>query len=412
MPETKQELAPIQRFSNSIQRFAKQYADALPPECGVTAEMFTANAIAYLGKNDALLDYDERSVMSCLYEGARLGLMPDGAIPGFHIVGFWSGKKQCHVGTFIVDYKAVLELAVRSGMLRSINPGVVYTNDNFEFGLHDGEPFIEHRWDLDASKKDRGELRGVYCTGILPDGSKARPVWMNVADLADYAQKYALDKKGNLKGLWAGDKADLLIAYRKTIVRQFLTFVPKSASNLAMSTRLGDTFAADSKGTAGYTPDEAVPTRDVDATVSRASPGARAAEEDLGIDGGDDAPPDESFEPEPGAEKAPAPTAPTPTPEEVAAREEAREQQRVAAAEHRFKETITMSWDIGTRYVGKTIGEISGDDEGLRYLHDAMGRLGERPQLQKRLRDYLDHPMIAPDLEVALNSTPADGTAD
>lgn len=415
--EAKQELAPIQRYSNDVQRFAKQYASALPPECGVTAEMFTANAIAYAGKNDAILTYEPRSVMSCLYEGARLGLMPDGAIPGFHIVGFWSGKLRRNVGTFIVDYKAVLELAVRSGMLRSINPGVVYTRDKFAFGLRNGEPFIEHEWDLDASTKERGDLRGVYCTGILPDGSKARPVWMNLAELEDYARKYAVDKHGKVKGLWAGDDRDRLVAYRKTIVRQFLTFVPKSASNLAMSTRLGDAFHADAKGSVGLTPNEDLPpVRDTDATVS--NPGARQAEKDLGVDDAAEfeppVDPDTPADIDPGdvnnggdvehgadlVDHDPQRDAVVDEAERAAQRQ-AQEQARAERAAVEFEQTCGLAWDIGTRFFGMTIAEISGSHDGILYLHDALARLDDRPELKRRLQAFFAHPTVAADLEDA-----------
>lgn len=270
-------LTPLEEFGVSLKRKAEKYDAALPPDCGLTANMVISSVVAYATKNPDVLSWDRPSVMACVYEGLQLGLMADGGVPGYYLVPF--NKKA----VLVVDYKAEIDLAVRSGTLASVTCHAVYSNDHFEMEVIDGRARLMHKWDLDAPLANRGRLRGVYATGMLPDGNPAQPRWMNVAELEAFKQKYVKRIERNL--LWGGDETDKMHAYRKTVLRAFLQLIPKSATRL--SNALGMVSAVEAKTLAHAmegTPDIV----DVDAKVSCGEKrGAARAQEQLGMEGDD-----------------------------------------------------------------------------------------------------------------------------
>jgi len=146
----------------------KQMALALPKHC--TIDRFMRMAVTSIRKNPALAECTQESVFACLMDLSQLGIEADGRRA--HLIPF---KKEC---TLIIDYKGLVELALRSNMVSTIHADVVCENDSFEFSYGSGGT-LKH---VPCLKGDRGEPYGAYSYAKMKDGSESYE-WMNEADI-------------------------------------------------------------------------------------------------------------------------------------------------------------------------------------------------------------------------------------
>lgn len=115
-----------------------QIAAALPR--GIAVDRVVRMVRTVLATSDVLQRCSPRSVLGAAVECAQLGLAPGITA---HIVPYYDGKSKSYTATLIADYRGLMELARRSGEVRSIYADVVREGDLFrlERGLH---PVLEH----------------------------------------------------------------------------------------------------------------------------------------------------------------------------------------------------------------------------------------------------------------------------
>jgi recombination protein RecT len=133
--------------------FRQQVALVLPKH--MTADRFVRVALSALGRVPKLAHCTPESVLKCMMTCSELGLEPDGRRA--HLIPY---KDQC---TLIVDYKGLVELAMRSGTVSSIFAQIVCERDEFTYLT--GE--ISHRIDF---RQARGPMYAVYCIVKFKDG--------------------------------------------------------------------------------------------------------------------------------------------------------------------------------------------------------------------------------------------------
>jgi recombination protein RecT len=136
------------------EQFKSAIALALPKH--MTADRFMRVAITCTLKVPKLGNCSQESVLNCLLTLSQLGLEPDGRLA--HLVPFGN---TC---TLILDYKGVVELAMRSGLVSVIHADVVCENDVFVYEL--GE-IKKHKIDF---TKPRGDVYAVYAICKFKDG--------------------------------------------------------------------------------------------------------------------------------------------------------------------------------------------------------------------------------------------------
>jgi recombination protein RecT len=132
-------------------------------------------------------------MMTC----SELGLEPDGRRA--HLIPFGN---EC---TLIVDYKGLVELAMRSGTVSSIFANIVCDADEFRYLT--GE--ITHEIDF---RKPRGPMYAVYCIVAFKDGGKHTEVMTR----EDVDRIRARSKAGR-QGPWVTDYDEMA---KKTVFRR------------------------------------------------------------------------------------------------------------------------------------------------------------------------------------------------
>lgn len=142
---------------------------------------------------------------------AELGLEPGGALGQLYLVPF---KGKC---TAIIGYKGFLELARRSGQLKSIRCVVVYAKEAFRVteGLHFD---ITHERSFSP---DRGEATHVYAIAELTDGTVQFEVMTRIQVEAVRSRSLA-----SQSGPWVTDWEEMA---KKTVFRRLAKWLPLSS---------------------------------------------------------------------------------------------------------------------------------------------------------------------------------------
>jgi recombination protein RecT len=188
-----------------------QFAAALPKH--LSAERFTRVALTALTRTPKLNECTQASFFKCLLELSSFGLEPDGRRA--HLIPYRNNKAGNTECTLIVDYKGLVELAMRSGLVSTIHADVVCENDVFEYNV--GE-ITKHAIDW---RKPRGQAYAAYAVCVFKDGTKKCEV-MSTEEIESIRKR---SRAGNA-GPWVTDWNEMA---KKTVFRRLSKWLPLSA---------------------------------------------------------------------------------------------------------------------------------------------------------------------------------------
>jgi len=157
--------------------------------------------IALRDKN--LIDCTPQSKLMALTECARLGLVPDRVLGHIWLVPFTidrgkdTERKEVQV---IPGYKGYIELARRSGLFTTIDTGVVFANDLFEFEKGTNAKLL-HKPYWHVGQASSGDLLCTYCVASIRNETTPQIEVMHISEIM--ASK-ARSKSGN-RGPWVTD---------------------------------------------------------------------------------------------------------------------------------------------------------------------------------------------------------------
>jgi recombination protein RecT len=176
-------------------QFKEQVAKALPRH--MTADRFLRVALTTLLKTPALGQCSKESVFESMLNCSALGLEPDGRRA--HLIPYGS---KCQL---IIDYKGLIELAKRSGEVRTWHAMTVCENDSFNWE----NGVVKHGIDW---RKDRGECQCVYSDVLTKDGEHDYEV-MTLAEV-----NLVRDRNGPKRnGPWTTDYLEMC---KKTVIKR------------------------------------------------------------------------------------------------------------------------------------------------------------------------------------------------
>ncbi len=198
---------PMQ-IKDYIKSYEKEIAKALPSV--ITPERFARMATTAVTQNAALAACSPQSFIGAMLTAASLGLEPNSPLGQAYLIPYGS---NCQ---FQLGYRGLIELAHRSGDIKSIEAHVVYANDDFdfEFGL---EPKLKHK----PAKKDRGDITWVYAVYHTKDDGYGFEV-MSVEDINKHRAKYSKAKNSPWDTAWEE-------MAKKTVIKKVLKFAPLKA---------------------------------------------------------------------------------------------------------------------------------------------------------------------------------------
>ena len=203
-----------QSLKDWVQKMTPQIAKALPQV--ITPERFTRIALTALSSNPKLADCDRNSFLGGLMQAAQLGLEPNTPLGQAYLIPFKNNKKGITECQFQVGYKGMIDLAYRSGDVKTIQAYCVYENDHFEYELG-LEPKLVHK----PAKSNRGSLEYVYALFKLKNDGYGFEV-MSVEDVMNHAKRYS-QAFGSSYSPWKTNFDEMA---KKTVLKKALKYAP------------------------------------------------------------------------------------------------------------------------------------------------------------------------------------------
>jgi len=192
---------------DQLERMKSQMLLALPKH--LTADRLGRVALTVIRTNPSLLDPRYvPSLLACVMESAQLGLEP-GLLGHVYYVPF-GNKVQ-----FIIGYRGMIELARRSGQIKTIGAAAIYSNDKFKF-IRGFSQTLEH----EPNYQNRGTICGFYAYCTTKDGGQYCEV-MTVEEI----EKIRSRSKAANNGPW---KTDWEAMGCKTVFRRLWKWLPIS----------------------------------------------------------------------------------------------------------------------------------------------------------------------------------------
>lgn len=191
----------------------------------MTSERLFQLSVSAINQTPKLAACTPVSLLSCVMKCSALGLEPS-AVDGLGRAYILPYGNQA---TFILGYKGIIDLARRSGQLKSIHAQAVYEGDEFDFWEDEEGQHFKFRPARDIPH-DKDHLTEVYMTAHLLDGGL-------VFERMTVAEVEAIRKRSRAKnnGPWVTDFEAMAL---KSVIRRAARYLP-------MSTQAQEAVAAD-----------------------------------------------------------------------------------------------------------------------------------------------------------------------
>lgn len=179
----------------------------------MNAESFVRVAITTLRKTPKLMKCTQESFMSCMLRLSEFGLAANGRQA--HLVPF---GEEC---TLIVDYRGLVELALRSGQVSNIHADVIFSGDFFRYNkgvVIDHIPWFIR--DDDRKPKEKGPIIGAYSLVNNSDGSQ-RAELMDTDSIESVRRR----SRSSGSGPWVTDWSEMA---KKTTFRRLSKWITLS----------------------------------------------------------------------------------------------------------------------------------------------------------------------------------------
>lgn len=213
------------KVSDLINSYKSQIAQALPKM--LTPDRMIRTCLTAMMRNPDLLDCTGHSLISCILTSSQLGLMPDNVLGECYLIPFNNtakGNKEC---TFIIGYKGLLTLALRSGQVQSITAQAVYAanepgGDVFDYDLGLNEK-LEHK---PSGMSDPAKITHFYAIVRMKGGGHVFNVMTRaqVEAVRNESKNYKFSKykEKTVWGLYFEEMG------KKTLLRRLMKYVPLS----------------------------------------------------------------------------------------------------------------------------------------------------------------------------------------
>jgi len=215
----KTDIGPLAGIRHAMVGASKHFEEALPVTVAraLTPERLTKVALAAIGRSPRLMESTPESLLRSVMDAASLGLEPSGGSMGHaYLVPYRNNKTGKYEAQLIVGYRGFIELARRSGEVRTVHAHLVYERDEFLVELG-SEPRIVHK---PRFLGDRGAIIGGYCIADLRDGTQQREI-MTIDEIEKIRKRSRAQN-----GPWQTDFEEMA---RKTVVRRAAKYWPLSA---------------------------------------------------------------------------------------------------------------------------------------------------------------------------------------
>ena len=193
-----------------LESLKPQISQALPKH--LSADRMIQMATQVIVKNPKIAECSAASLIGAVMQASILGFKPSDSLGQVYFVPY--GKSV----QFQIGYKGYIDLARRSGQIRTLYAYPVYQNDHFEYELG-LEPKLTHR----PAQEDRGEITFVYAVAHYKDGGYNFVV-LSKQEVERLRLRNAF-QKSKPSGAWATDYEAMACA---KAIKQLSKYMPLS----------------------------------------------------------------------------------------------------------------------------------------------------------------------------------------
>lgn len=214
---------PQDRAYDTVRSLVRQQQGAIEAVLpgNTDPKRFAQTVLTEVRRNPKLLQADGLSLLGAVMLGAQLRL-EFGPLGHAYLLPF--GKEV----TFVVGYKGMIDLALRSPKTESVIARAVFDGDDFDYAYGLDE-YLRHKPQRDTAE-DADKLTHVYAIGRIRDGHQPLFVVLTREDVEFYRDRSPSwrAKKKNSKITTPWD-TDYVAMARKTAIRRLFPFLPVSA---------------------------------------------------------------------------------------------------------------------------------------------------------------------------------------
>jgi len=210
-----------------LQKNVDSFAALLPKY--LTPEKMLTGIMAQARRNPRILECSPNSVLNCVVVASGLGLALNGR-GGAYLVPFKNRGK--YEATLIPDYRGLMDLAYRSGQVKSITAECVYERDTFEYE-YGAAPKLRHVPLLNGA---RGSLIAAYAVALMDNGI---PQFAILSTEQINAHRDRSRASGN--GPWVTDYDAMA---KKTAIKVLTNYLPQAPEKLVMAAEVEDRLDA------------------------------------------------------------------------------------------------------------------------------------------------------------------------
>lgn len=224
-------------FKDNILAWKKQIAESLPSS--VDPNRFLRIIMTEFTKKPELQDTDPMSQYQAIMTLATWGLEP--ALGQAHLEARGQKGSARKVCTMQIDYKGLIELARRGGMIVDIWGDVVYSDDTYAFEVQNAERVMIHKKTTNPKLNQKGErddadIVAAYVVLVFKDGTR-RPEWMWRWELDRIVNRSAFTSSP----MWRHWRPE---AYLKTVLKRALKYNPHSTPDVHAAVTVDDQVVA------------------------------------------------------------------------------------------------------------------------------------------------------------------------
>lgn len=211
--QSQNQLASISSFKSTIN--TPDMVKRMSSACGGKEEgkQFLASMLDLYENDKFLQDCDPQSVIAECLKAASLNLPLVKSLGYAYVVPF-KNKNGIPVPTFIIGYKGLIQLALRSGQYRRLNSDCIYEGEEITFDRLSGALKI-------SGERVSDTAIGYFAYFELINGFE-KTFYMSVEQIIAYGKKYS---RAYSKGPWQTDFDSMA---KKTVIRQILKYGPMS----------------------------------------------------------------------------------------------------------------------------------------------------------------------------------------
>lgn len=191
---------------NHMTQHVEDFRSVLPEK--ISFEKFLTTMLNYLRKNPDFFDKfnDKDSMLQAALQAAGDGMLIDGRQA---VLSTFKGK-----AAYMVMIRGLLLKAYESGKVKKIDSRVVYTDEEFDVWIEDGDAKMIHRPKFSSDPKRT--VKAVYATAETIDGGR----YIEVMEYDEIANIQRMSKSGAIWSAWWSEMA------RKTVLRRMLKYMP------------------------------------------------------------------------------------------------------------------------------------------------------------------------------------------